>query len=452
VMTSQTAGSVRSDTDASDGGLRSRLGKIDSRRRDEASTARLIDLLVDAVGVCAAGRGTASADAARSVLGTSAQPWDQAWLCGIRIHALDFDDTHEPSLCHTGASLVPALLALAVHEHRSGAELLDAFEFGLRLVDVLSPFGPQFNEMGLHSTGIVGTIGAAGGASRLVGGNLRENADAIEIAALMTGGLGVAFGSDSKPVQAGRAAEAGVRAALLAQAGIGAPTGALLGPRGVIALWLGADAPEAAGWPSPNTSPAHDVAMKPYPSCFLTHSTIDLALETRAQLGTLSPELVRSIRIDVHPIVRTIADKTLIGTEADSKFSIRYCVLATLAEGVPALGTFRSASVDRLCGDSASWANWVERCRVETTAELPRLASRFSLETVDGRTFVGEVTAPHGSVAHPLNHAGIDAKFRANLADSGGGAEADRLIDELRGLESASDLAELPAIKAALAP
>src|SRR5690349_17233133 len=132
-MTRPTAGSARSDMDASDGGLRSRLGRIDPLRRDQASTARLIDLLVDAIGVCAAGRGTASATPAGAVLGASQQPWDEAWMGGLRIHALEFGDTHDPSLCHTGASLVPALLGLAVHEHRSGAQLLDAFDFGLRV-------------------------------------------------------------------------------------------------------------------------------------------------------------------------------------------------------------------------------------------------------------------------------------------------------------------------------
>lgn len=448
-MSAATSRAIGLPDDVSAGDrVRSKLADVGEMLRPGIATDRLIDLLVDAVGVGVAGGQTEMAKKCSTVLGASEHPWDRAWLHGARIHALDFDDTHEPSLCHTGASLVPGLLALGMETRRSGAEVLAAFEFGLRVVDFLSPFGPRFNEMGLHSTGILGTIGAAAGCSWLLARSPDQTADAVEMAALMTGGLGVAFGTDSKPVQAGRAAEAGVRAAMLVQADVGAPAGALLGPRGLIALWLGPEAPQQALWAPQPGDPALAVAMKPYPSCFLTHSTIDAALAAREALAISASSQVRSVRITVHPLARTIADKTTIETEADSKFSVRYCVLAALADGLPVQSTFTEATRRRLSPDATDWASWVARCQLEVDANLPRLASRFSVETTDGRAFALEVAAPLGSAAHPLDRNAVLAKFHGNVAGILGTAEADGLLDELLGFATSPDISRLTALKA----
>ena len=143
-----------------------------------ASQSRLSDLLVDALGVGVAGQTTLTAQAAAAVLGHSGTPWDLAWLHGIRIHALDFDDTHEPSLCHTAAAIVPGLLALAIERDLSGLEVLHALDFGLRVVAFLAPIGSRLNEMGVHSRSCR-EFGRRGGLrlaaeprrSRLPGGN-----------------------------------------------------------------------------------------------------------------------------------------------------------------------------------------------------------------------------------------------------------------------------------------
>lgn len=403
----------------------------------ETARARLLDLVEDAVGVGVAG---ASTTVARRCL-PALQPGDPAttaWMRGVCMHALDFDDTHEPSLCHTGTAIVPALLALAQGHLVSGAQLLDAFEVGLRFVEFLAPFGPRVNSMGLHSTGILGTLGSAAAGAWLLTGEPARAARAVEIASLMTGGLGVAFGNDGKSIQAGRAADAGIRAALLAAAAVEGPTGGVLGPRGIFALWLGEDAPAQARWGDPCAQAAENVAIKPYPSCFLTHSTIDAALELRKQLGVREADAVARFEVTVHPIARDLADKTVLESANDAKFSLRYCVLASLAGEVPAVPTFGLESQARLTRSADRWRDWVDRCEVRVDETSARLAATAGLVTAEGRT--AQVTIPHpsGSVSSPLDRKAVEAKFRANLTTSG--VDADAALAELASLPGSAEV------------
>lgn len=423
--------------------LATQLEVIAATEGSARARARLVDLLIDAVGVGLAGASAPVARRSLEALGTSDGAAD-AWIRGAWMHALDFDDTHEPSLCHTGTALLPGLLALCRARRMSGAELLDAFEFGLRFVEFLAPFGPQINSLGLHSTGILGTLGAGAACGWLLTRDPRDTARAVELAALMTGGLGVAFGNDGKPIQAGRAAQAGLHAALLAAAGAEAPSGGVAGPRGVFALWLGPDAPERLAWGDPCADAALNVAVKPYPSCFLTHSTIDAALQLREQLGIDDAEDVERFEATVHPIARDLADKTRLGTANDAKFSLRYCVLAALNGETPALGTFEPDRQATLAGPDARWQDWVERCRVEVDDGAPRLAVTARVVKRGGDEARLRLEFPSGSVSNPLDGAAVESKFRGNTAAAA--IDADAALAELRRAPETKDISDLKAL------
>ena len=163
-------------------GLEPQLELFATTPAPASARERLMDLLVDAVGVGLAGGTTPVAQLSLKTLGGRDA---EAWVRGVWMHALDFDDTHEPSLCHTGTALIPGLLALARGRRSSGSELLDAFEIGLRLVEFLAPFGPRVNSIGLHSTGILGTLGAAAASGWLLTRDPRVTAGAVELAALI---------------------------------------------------------------------------------------------------------------------------------------------------------------------------------------------------------------------------------------------------------------------------
>ena len=421
--------------------LATQLGLL--RPSESQLSPRLTDLVVDALGVAVAGRGQPVSVAAAGIVGSSPAAWDRAWLHGVQMHALDFDDTHEASLCHTAVALLPGLLASALERSLPAAQLLHAHLFGLRVVDFLAPLGPRFNEMGLHSTGLVGTLAAAAASSWLLDGDPEVSAVAMEFAALTASGLGAAFGTDAKPIQAARAAEAGLRAALLAGGGVGPPHGAALGPRGLVALWLGEDAIDTLPWGTTAPDAVTQVALKPYPSCFLTHSTIDAILWIRHQLGVRDVADVALVEVVVHPVAIALADKTALRTATDAKFSLRYCAREALLHGVPAVNSFADDVWGEVMGDREAWSRWVDRVQVRADRDLPRVGARVVLRTVDGRTCAREVMAPHGSAADPLTAAEVDDKFRANCAGAMTDRQVETALTGLRGLAGVDDLADL---------
>jgi 2-methylcitrate dehydratase PrpD len=409
---------------------------------------RLLDLMLDAVGVAVAGRTAHAGRVAASVFGTAATPWDAAWLHGMQMHALDFDDTHEPSLCHTATALLPGLLALGRAHRRSGRDLLDAYDLGIRFVDFASACGPALNTAGAHSTAILGSLASAAACGWLLTHDAGMTADAVEVAALLAAGLGAAFGSDGKPLQAARASEIGVRAATFVAAGLHAPHGAAFGDHGVLALWLGVDAPTTVRWGDECVQAVGLVAIKPYPSCFLTHSTIDGTLSLRASLDLRSAADVARISVAIHPLAAQIADKTSLGAE-NAKFSLRYCALAALTDGRVNVDTFSVATQQRLVDDAGSFDSWVSKVHVRTDPAAPALSARISLLLADGRERAITVEAPRGSRSAPLTRDDVIAKFRDNASGAYDGTSVQRLLDDVMEMPTATDIAALDLLTSA---
>lgn len=414
------------------------LSRLGAAGHDAAVEARLLDLIVDATGVALAGGRTRVGGQAEGLFGSSAHPWDAALVLGTRMHALDFDDTHEPSLCHTAAALLPALLALGFDRHVTGASLLRAYELGLGTTAFLSPCGTAINAAGGHSTGIVGGLASAAACAWLLTEDAERAADAVEIASLLVSGLGLAFGTDCKPVQAGHAAEVGVRAALLAEARVSCPRSGPFGPRGLFGLWLGPGAPEPR-WGTDGTGAAFDVAVKPYPSCFLTHGSIDAMLELRPQLG--GAEAIERVELTVSPMANELANKTALASPNDAKFSLRYCALAALTEGRVTLDTFAPAARQRLAGRPEEWERWCSRFEVRAESRVPVVGCDLRIHTADGRTLHATTTAQRGSPGRPLSRQEIVDKFVANAAPAIGERAAARLLGALWALPETSSIA-----------
>ena len=101
-----------------------------------------------------------------------------AFANGLAIHADDYDDTQLAVLkdrvygllTHPTAPALPAVLALAERDRRSGKDLMTAYQVGVEVeCKVAEAILPRHYQHGFHTTGTVGTIGAAAGAAKLLG-------------------------------------------------------------------------------------------------------------------------------------------------------------------------------------------------------------------------------------------------------------------------------------------
>lgn len=136
--------------------------------------------------------------------------------------ALAFDDSHTETLIHVYGTVVSTVLALAQEHQTSGKEIIVAIAGASELMCRTGVIAPsEFHRNGLHPTGIIGAIGAAYAASRILKLNLQQTIHAIGIVGNMASGINQCWvdGTWSQLVDNGWAAQAGITAATMARHG-----------------------------------------------------------------------------------------------------------------------------------------------------------------------------------------------------------------------------------------
>ena len=137
-------------------------------------------------------------------------------------HAFEMDDIHKESIVHPNSLAVPVALALAEADaSRSGRDIATAlalgYEVGLRIGNAATT---SLFLNGFHPQGTTGAFVAAATAGRLLGLDAAQMQHALGIAGSMGAGLMAAQeGAMVKRLHAGRAAQSGMLAALLAKRG-----------------------------------------------------------------------------------------------------------------------------------------------------------------------------------------------------------------------------------------
>ncbi|MBT8361793.1 MAG: MmgE/PrpD family protein, partial [Deltaproteobacteria bacterium] len=169
-----------------------------------------------------------------------------ARVLGTAAHAHDWDDSQvsvDPDhmyglLSHpTTAPLSGALAASQKVGEVSGSTFMLGFLTGFEVECKISEWlFPQHYKRGMHSTGTVGTFGSFVAAAKIMGLTGEQLRCGFGIAASLAAGIRVNFGTMTKPLHAGRAAENGLIAAILAAKGFTADAHALDGPWGFFAV------------------------------------------------------------------------------------------------------------------------------------------------------------------------------------------------------------------------
>ena len=145
-----------------------------------------------------------------------------ALVNGSQVQGFELDDVHKVGVLHTGCLVVPPLIALAeTRPGMSGREFLTAavagYEIGPRVGICM---GPEHIAQGWHSGATVGVYASASAAARAMKLDADKTVHALGIAGTQSCGLMAAqFGSMVKRMHAGRAAQSGLYAVQLADAG-----------------------------------------------------------------------------------------------------------------------------------------------------------------------------------------------------------------------------------------
>jgi 2-methylcitrate dehydratase PrpD len=359
---------------------------------------------------------------------------------GAQGHALDFDDTHLPSIVHGAASVAPVALAVGEWGHASGADLLAAYVAGFEVETRIGRvIGRRLMDRGWHVTANLGTFGATAAAARLLRLDARQLANALGIAGTQAAGLAASFGTMAKPLHPGKAAMNGLLSALLARQGFTGSTAIFDGPGSYPDTLVGVTDLGGAVDDLGKRWELSENSTKFHAACHLTHAAIDAARAIRAAASP-SADAVAAVHCRVHPLVLKVANQREPKTDLEAKFSVAYCAASALLRGEAGEAEFSEARV----ADPA-----VRRVMALVTPEgdesLGIGAAAMTVRLADGRVFEHRVAAATGTPENPGTRDDVERKFR-RLAETA--LRPDRvttLVTMLRGLATLPDVSTLAA-------
>ncbi|MFQ5831004.1 MAG: MmgE/PrpD family protein [Candidatus Methylomirabilia bacterium] len=368
---------------------------------------------------------------------------------GTAGHSLDFDDTHFIMMGHPSVPVLAAGLAAGELALADGRGLLHAFLLGFEVETTLGQaVNPAHYERGWHATSTLGTLGAAAAAARLLGLKVLETRHALGIAASQASGLKENFGTMTKPFHAGHAARSGLLSALLAREGFTASEIAVEGSQGWARVLGGAavdlsEALKALGSTWKILTPG--VAVKPYPSCALTHSAIDALLELRAK-HAIGPEKVASVEIGVNAVTPAVLIHPNPRTGLEGKFSMEFCAAAALADGEVGVTTFTEAKI----ADSRI-RSLMGNVRMQVDPGLPagqerHAWARVMVHLADGRRLEVPPREVKGHPGNPLPAEALRAKFEKCAGVTLASDRVASVAAMLESLEGCPDLRSLTAM------
>ena len=413
-----------------------------------------LDCILDLVGVSLAGAhdplsAEVAAHAAAShaagpatVLGRPERlgPAGAALANGTAGHVLDFDDTSYTGIMHGSTVVFPAALAAVEQAGGDGRRLLEAFIAGSEVtyaIALLAGTGHYFR--GWWSTATFGVFGAAAAAARGLGLDAGRTRMALALAGVQAGGLKAAFGTDAKPWMAGRAAAAGVEAALLAARGVTGPADILEDSRGFLRL-LDGEGGDAAALDRLGTvwrlaDPG--IFFKQFPVCSGAHAAAELALRL-IERHALSAADIAGVTCEVTPTVAISLVHDRPKTPQEAQFSMPFAIGAILAFG--SLGTAHLAPevlADPALREAMAKVTMIRDDSL-ADAEAPE-GARVTIRTRDGQTVSDWLGQPTGMPGNPMSADALRGKFAACCAAGGlGAAETERLYRHIRGLELAA--------------
>jgi aconitate decarboxylase len=375
-----------------------------------------------------------------------------ALVNGTAVQGFELDDVHRQGVLHVGAVTLPALFAAVetTTEKLSGRDLLRAavagYEVGPRVGMCM---GQEHIGQGWHSGATVGVFSAAAGASAALGLGPEQTVHALGIAGTQSAGLMAAqYGAMVKRMHAGRSAQSGLYAALLARQGF----------TGIVDVFES----EYGGFcstfsRSPDRFKLEEltsglgerwettrISLKFYSCVGSNHTTLDAIrnMQARRQFGPGDIE-----RIVVHGSQVTmdhVGWKYRPEGLTSAQLNLPFCVATLLIEGDCFVDQFRDAIV----ADKARMV-LAEKVEVHHDASITARGSKFrqmvrvEVHLNEGTRLQETVEAPRGSERSFASEGDVVGKFMKLALHAVPAAAAERIVELTMKLEHLEDGGEV---------
>jgi 2-methylcitrate dehydratase PrpD len=362
---------------------------------------------------------------------------------GMAAHADETDDSHAASLTHPGCGVVPAALAMAERERRSGAALLRAvalgYDVGCRLTLSLDAY--QFREDG-HSTHSFGPMfGAAAAAAALAGLKESQVRHVLSYTAQQAAGISCWMRDEEHIEKAfdfgGMPARNGVTAAAMVAHGFSGVEDVFAGERSFFVAYGRKPEPEALVCGLGETYEIMNTNIKRW----------SVGSPIQAPLDSLA-ELIREHRFKADEVERLVVRVAHQGANTvDNRdmpdICMQHMCAVMLLDGTV---SFKSSHDEKRMRERRVVAI---REKVELvgddalSAAMPSRQGIVELQLRDGRTLRHHTKAVRGTADNPMTRAEVDAKSYALMLPVIGRGRARKLCDAVWQLERLADVRKL---------
>ncbi|MGH7831446.1 MAG: MmgE/PrpD family protein, partial [Candidatus Binatia bacterium] len=357
---------------------------------------------------------------------------------GTLAHGLDYDDTLEEAIVHTGCT--GAITALAVGEEigASGRGVLEAAVAGIEVMCKVGLVAPgKFHARAFHPTALCAPFGAAAAAGKLGGLTIPQFMDAFGICGSQSAGIieYLADGSWTKRLHPGWSSHGGVIAVLLARQGFRGPSSVFEGRQGFYFAFGGENGHRlerlqelGKKWETPR------LAFKSYPCGSISHPYMDCALRLRQSYSVRAEEIEEVVcRTAAGPVPRLwepLKEKQRPATSYGAKFSLPYSIAVILVRGRAGLEEFSEEAIRD--PEVLSLAEKV-RYELDTTIDYPRhFSGHVKIRLKEGRVLEENQPYPRGGFESPLPPEEIEEKFRANAGLALPKEKIDKIVATVR--------------------
>ena len=356
-----------------------------------------------------------------------------ALLNGVHAHSLEFEDTNRIQTGHPGAPVIAATFAEAERIDATGDAFFNALAVGYEVAcRVGVALGLDCCYQGFHITAISGIYGAVAAISRLRSFSPQQIEDAFGLALSKAAGSMeyLVNGSYNKRLHPGFAASDAILCATLAEAGVIGAGKAFEGPFGLLHAYTPKPRPSALTDNLGSHWLLLETAIKPYPSCRLTHGAIDAMLQLRDQI----PENDRAkakIEIKIPKVALKITGEHLPNKVepkniVDAQFSIYFQVASALNDGQVTLDSYNKMSDPQML-------SLIKNIKVTQDDSLPSAGATIDIDAGD-KKLSATVKVPLGEPDNWIGEDQLRHKFLHLASNIYGEEQAIRIANAICGL------------------
>ena len=362
---------------------------------------------------------------------------------GTMAHALDYDDVSYAMglVMHPTAALLPAALAIGEDSKASGKAVLEALILGFEVWSRLPVSGMDPRAMGIHPTAVLGTMGAATAAAKVLRLDVKQTQMVLGLAASHAMGMGRNRGTMTKPYHAGKAAQSGVVSALLVKEGFTAASDLIEGQFGLCDVFSGGKDTDASkvtenlGNPYLIVSPG--VGVKKYPTCQLTHRAIDAMLRL-IDTYQISPDDVAQVECQTGSMASDVLVFDEPVTYLQGKFSMQFCLATALLEGKVGLSEITDEKVN-----DPKVKQLMKRVHIHFADEPLTEADVVRVRLKNGTEYSLAVDKARGDCEVPLTDEEIISKYRDCAGITLTRDKSERALEMMLNLEQLRHIGEL---------